>query len=80
MKKYNFGETKNNELFSLFEDLLQIGLYGFGTYYEYQNSIIIKEFLMEKFKIFNKIQVLTNGLKLFRLNYVIFKKTAKVIF
>ena len=51
MKKYNFGETKNNELFSLFEDLLYIGLYGFGTYNEYKNSIIIKEFLMEKFKI-----------------------------
>ena len=80
MKKYNFGETKNNELFSLFEDLLQIGLYGFGTYNEYKNSIIIKEFLMEKFKIFNKIQVLTNGLKLFRLNYITFKKTANIIF
>ena len=80
MKKYNFGETKNNELFSLFEDLLQIGLYGFGTYNEYKNSIIIKEFLMEKFKIFNKIQVLTNGLKLFRLNYFTFKKTANVTF
>jgi len=79
MKKYNFGDTKNNELFSLFEDLLQIGLYGFGTYNEYKNSIIIKEFLMEKFKIFNKIQVLTNGLKLFRYNYVTFKKTANVI-
>ena len=79
MKKYNFGETKNNELFSLFEDLLYIGLYGFGTYNEYKNSIIIKEFLLEKFKIFNKIQVLTNGLKLYRLNYVTFKKTANVI-
>ena len=79
MKKYNFGETKNNELFSLFEDLLYIGLYGFGTYNEYKNSIIIKEFLLEKFKTFNKIQVLTNGLKLFRLNYVTFKKTANVI-
>ena len=80
MKKYNFGETKNNQLFSLFEDLLQIGLYGFGTYNEYKNSIIIKEFLMEKFNIFNKIQILTNGLKLFRLNYFIFKKTANIIF
>ena len=79
MKKYNFGETKNNELFSLFEDLLKIGLYGLGTYNEYKNSIIIKEFLMEKFKIFNKIQVLTNGLKLYRYNYVSFKKTANVI-
>jgi hypothetical protein len=80
MKNYNFGETKNNELFSLFEDLLQIGLYGFGTYNEYKNSIIIKEFLMEKFKIFNKIQILTNGLKLFRLNYFKSKKTSNVIF
>ena len=79
MKKYNFGETKNNELFSLFEDLLYIGLYGFGTYNEYKNSILIKEFLLEKFKIFNKIQVLTNGLKLYRFNYVTFKKTANVI-
>ncbi len=79
MKKYNYGETKSNELFSLFEDLLHIGLYGFGTHNEYKNSIIIKEFLMEKFKIFNKIQVLTNGLKLFRLNYVTLKKTANVI-
>ena len=80
MKKYNYGETKSNELFSLFEDLLHIGLYGFGTHNEYKNSIIIKEFLMEKFKIFNKIQVLTNGLKLFRLNYFTFKKTANVTF
>ena len=79
MKKYNYGETKSNELFSLFEDLLHIGLYGFGTHNEYKNSIIIKEFLMEKFKIFNKIQVLTNGLKLYRFNYVTFKKTANVI-
>ena len=36
MKKYNFGDVKNNELFSLFEDLLEIGLYGFGTYNEYK--------------------------------------------
>ena len=79
IKKYNFGETINNELFSLFEDLLQIGLYGFGTYNEYKNSIIIKEFLMEKFKIFNKIQILTNGLKLLRFNYITFKKTVNVI-
>jgi len=78
IKKYNFGETKNNELFSLFEELLQIGLYGFGTLNEYNNSIIIKEFLMEKFKKFNKIQVLNNGLKLFRLNYVTFKKTVNI--
>ena len=60
-------------------DYLQIGLYGFGTYNEYKNAIIIKEFLMEKFKIFNKIQVLSNGLKLFRLNYVTFNKAVNII-
>ena len=79
MKKNNFGDVKNNYLFSLFEELLQIGLYGFGTYNEYNNSIIIKEFLMEKFKIFNKIQILNNGLKLFRFNYITFRKTANII-
>jgi len=79
MKKYNFGDERNNELFSLFGDLLQIGFYGLGTHNEYKNSIIIKEYLMEKFKKFNKIQVLTNGLKLFKFNYITFRNTNNVI-
>ena len=61
-------------------DYLQIGLYGFGTYNEYKNAIIIKEFLMENFNIFNKIQVLSKGLKLFRLNYVTFNKAVNIIY
>lgn len=60
IKKYNSGDTKNNKVFSLFEDLLQIGLYGLGTDYEYDNSIIIKDFLFNKFNKYNSKVLLNN--------------------
>jgi len=46
---YNYGNTKRNEVFTFFEYLLNIGLYGFGTLYEYLNALSISDFL--KFEI-----------------------------
>ena len=38
---YNLGNTKKNSAFTFFEFLLNIGLYGFGTLYEYLNALSI---------------------------------------
>ena len=42
---YNVGKTKKNKVFTFFEFLLTIGLYGFGTLYEYLNALSIFDFL-----------------------------------
>ena len=42
---YNLGNTKKNSAFTFFEFLLNIGLYGFGTLYEYLNALSIFDFL-----------------------------------
>ena len=46
---YNYGNTKQNYVFTFFEYLLNMGLYGFGTLYEYLNALSIYDFL--KFEI-----------------------------
>ena len=42
---YNLNNTKKNSAFTFFEFLLNIGLYGFGTLYEYLNALSIFDFL-----------------------------------
>ena len=66
--KYNSGDSNNNKIFSLFEDFLFIGLHGYGTRYEYENSIIIKDFLFTKFNIYSKEILLKNKQRLIKLN------------
>ena len=46
---YNYGNTEKNYVFSTFVYLLSMGLYGFGTLYEYLNALSISDFL--KFEI-----------------------------
>ena len=46
---YNYGNTKQNYVFTFFEYLLNMGIYGFGTLYEYLNALSISDFL--KFEI-----------------------------
>ena len=60
IKMYNSGDTRKNKVFSLFEDLLLIGLYGLGTEYEYKNAIVIKDFLFDKFNRYNYEILLNN--------------------
>ena len=60
IKEYNSGDTQKNQVFAFFEDLIRIGLFGLGTYYEYQNAIIIKDFLLDKFYIYNSRILLNN--------------------
>ena len=68
IKEYNSGDTKNNKIFSLFEDLLFIGFHGYKTKYEYENSIIINEFSFNKFQKYNSEIQLKNNLRLIKLN------------
>ena len=42
---YNLGDAKKNIAYSLFEFLLSVALYGFGTLYEYLNALSIADFL-----------------------------------
>jgi len=42
---YNLDNTEKNTAFTFFEFLLNIGLYGFGTLYEYLNALSIYDFL-----------------------------------
>ena len=66
--KYNSGDTNNNKLFSLFEDFLFIGLHSYNTRYEYENAIIIKDYLFTKFNIYSKEILLKNKQRLIKLN------------
>ena len=38
---YNLGNPNKNKAFAFFEFVLNIGLYGFGTLYEYLNALSI---------------------------------------
>lgn len=67
LKIYNSGDTNNNKIFSLFEDLLFIGLHGSGTRYEYENAIIIKEYMFTKFNIYSQEILLKNKQRLIKL-------------
>ena len=46
---YNDGDTTRNYVFTFLEFILNLGLYGFGTLYEFLNALSISEFL--EFKI-----------------------------
>ena len=78
IKKYNSGDIKKNKVFSLFEDLLLIGLYGLGTEYEYENSIIIKDFLFGKFNRYNSEIILSNKSLLINKGIIYFYNAIKI--
>ena len=52
IKEYNINDTKNNKIFTLFENLLYVGFNGLGTKFEFENSIAIKEFTFDIIKNF----------------------------
>ena len=59
---YNLGDTKKNYVFDFFEFILNIGLYGFGTLYEYLNALAIKDFLnFETLEQYNCGEHMSNG-------------------
>jgi hypothetical protein len=73
IKEYNLGDTKNNKIFTLFENLLFIGFNGLGTKYEFENSIAIKEFTFDKFIRYNKEIPITNELHFINIRNLLFK-------
>jgi len=56
---YNYGNSKKNYMFRFFELLLNMGLYGFGTLYEYLNALSISDFLK-----FETLEKYNRGLKM----------------
>ena len=56
---YNLGDTNKNKVFSFFEFILSVGLYGFGTLYEYLNALSISDFL-----IFDVLKQYNTGFKM----------------
>ena len=73
IKEYNLGDSKNNKIFTLFENLLYIGFNGLGTKYEYENSIVIKEFTFDKFICYNKELPIKNELHFINIRNILFK-------
>ena len=73
IKEYNLGDTKNNKIFTLFENLLYIGFNGLGTKYEFENSIVIKEFTFDKFICYNKELPITNELHFINIRNITFR-------
>ena len=66
IKEFNFGETKNNMAFTLFENLLSNALYNKNEEENYiclKNLSIFNKVKPNCFIIYNKIQVLSNGTK-----------------
>ena len=72
IEDYNLHDTKNDKIFTLFENLLLLGFYGYGTKYEYENSIIIKQFSLDKFYMYVKEYSLR--LRLLNINIIDIKK------
>ena len=66
-KKNIIFNKKINELFSFFDDLIFIGFYGYGTRYENENSIVIKNFSIDKFNKFNIVEKLSNNKQLVKI-------------
>jgi len=56
---YNLGDTNKNKIFSFFEFILSVGLYGFGTLYEYLNALSISDYL-----IFDVLKQYNTGFKM----------------
>ena len=50
---YNDGDTTRNYVFTFLEFILNLGIYGFGTLYEFLNALSISEFL--EFKILEQL-------------------------
>ena len=73
IKEYNLDDTKNNKIFTLFENLLYIGFNGLGTKYEFENSIAIKEFTFDKFIPYNKELPINNELHFINIRNIVFK-------
>ena len=63
-------DTKRNNLFSFFENLLFIGFYGYGSRYEYENAIAIKNFSFDKFDMFNAVELLKYNKRLIKVKKV----------
>ena len=66
IKEYNYGETKNNMAFTLFENLLSNALYNKNEEENeicFNNLSIFKKTKYNFFAIYNKIKVLSNGTK-----------------
>lgn len=74
IESYNLHDTKNDKIFTLFENLLLIGFYGYGTIYEYENSIVIKQFSLDKFYMYAKEYFLRFN-KLVNINTINIKNT-----
>ena len=75
IKEWNLGDSKNNKIFSLFENLLYIGFNGLGTKLEFENSIAIKEFTFDKFIFYNKELPINDNLHFFTVRNIVFKNS-----
>ena len=62
---YNLGDASKNIVFSFLEFILNIGLYGFGTLYEYHNALSISDFL-----IFDILKQYNTGFKMENGDYI----------
>lgn len=78
IKEYNLDDTKNNKIFTLFENLLYIGLNGLGTKFEFENSIAIKEFTFDKFICYNKEFPVNDNLHFINIRNIVFKISIEV--
>ena len=77
---YNLGDTKRNKVFTFFEFILNLGLYGFGTLYEYLNSLALKDFLsFDILAQYNCGQPMKNGKLIYELAHYEFKQIKKVV-
>jgi hypothetical protein len=65
ISELNYNKPENNFVFTFFENLLSIGLYGNKTKNEFLNSIVIEEFTDKKFAYYNKIYEMQNGRKFY---------------
>ena len=78
IKKYNLDDTRNNKVFTLFENLLYIGYNGLGTKFEFENSIAIKEFTFDKFIFYNKELAINDDIHFINIRNIIFKESIEL--
>ena len=60
-KKEKYNIKNKNAIFEVFQNLLYIAINGYGTKYEYENSIAIKKFTFDKFTYYNEKKLLQNN-------------------
>lgn len=79
ISKYNFGDYKKNYVFMFIQYFLTIGLYGFGTLYEYKNAIEISQYLnFYDTKYGNAIEKMNDGDKIYQVQeFILYKKIKK---